>query len=330
MIPKKWRLFLLSWALSCAASAAPYLWEDTVSTHLLSPADKLEVRADGTRRLRGASAQGGLVDIRYGQVSLDLGGKSLVFTIDETSILTLNGTVTSPEALLKHLPDGLAATARFDPRTGRLGWLDAYGQSSAVPRLSAVQLDIVPWKGPAYQQGERLTVSLPRREAKRLGLSKKTLRAFIPGITHDLPLLATSDGGAKATFTVMSGWDYQGVPVMIRVEESPTTERVYGGPRLSFSTTGPSILGSGPQVASGRLKSIPGWVDHRSESGLIDPSTAVLKVSEGCRVLNFSRRVDRSSFELETDGPGDYWIEFRVSDRMGRSVKERWMLRVLP
>lgn len=330
MITRRWLPFLVACILSSGGSAAPYRWEASVSPRLLSPTDTLEIAVDGAQHYRGSSAQGGLVDVRYGQVSLDLGGKSLVLTTNDKTVLTLNGTVVPPETLLEHLPKGLAATARYDQRTGQLGWLDAYGQPGAPPAPSAVHLDIVPWKGPAYRQGERLTISLSTGEKKRLGSTKKPIRVFIPGITHGLPLVEAADGSLQASFTVQPGWNYQDVPILLHTGDSASPGRVYSGPRFSVSTTGPSILGYGPQAASTSLKNIPGWVDHRSESHLIDPSTAELEVSEGCRVLSFTRRVDRSSFELESDGPGDYWIEFRVSDRLGRPVKKRWILRVAP
>ena len=117
---------------------------------------------------------------------------------------------------------------------------------------------------------------------------------------------------------------------------SPDQALVYMGkvlekePRISVAGTPPTITGTGPHVASSKLETIPGWIDLRYPAALLDLSSAKLTVSEGARIVRFQPRVDRSVFELQADGPGEYWLEFSVADVLGRPVKERWPLRVLP
>jgi hypothetical protein len=313
------RATLLGLLLIGAAQAAPYAWKGEVKTPFRAPTDQLMEGA-----LRGAALQGGLVDIRYGQVAVDLGGVAEVLETDERSILTLDGAVISAEELLKHIPDDLAVAVRFAPETGKVGWLDAFSGGESLPGAA---LGRVPAKPQAYAAGELVTLTMTRRERQRLGGDSYT--ATIPGVAHDLPFVPMRDGGSKATLRVMPGWNFRDVPVWVKAVRG-NKPKVYRGPRLSFSTTAPSVIGFGPEKASHQLEAIPGWVDLRSESGLLDPASALLTVSPGLKVLSFQPRVDRSVFELKADRPGDYWVELRMADRLGRKAVKRWTLKVLP
>jgi hypothetical protein len=298
-----------------AAHAAPYSWSGTLPKPFLAPTDQI---AGST--VRGASLQGGLVDIRYGQVSVDLGGTSEVLEADEGSVLTLDGAAITAEELVKRIPEGLAVAVRYNGQTGKIGWLDAFSRATAMPGAALI---LRPWKGPAYAANELVTVTISAAEAKRLGPGPLT--TTIPGVAHDLPFVVAPSGGMKAVVRVMPGWDFVDLPVFLK-----SGKKVYKGGRLNFSTSAPAITGFGPHQASAKLATIPGWVDLRSESRLLDPATAKLTVSQGARVVDFQPRVDRTVFAIEADGAGEYWLEFSMADHMGRQVSKRWPLRVQP
>jgi hypothetical protein len=260
------------------------------------------------------------VDIRYGQVSVDLGGTSEVLEADEGSVLTLDGAAITAEELVKRIPEGLAVAVRYNGQTGKIGWLDAFSRATAMPGAALI---LRPWKGPAYAANELVTVTISAAEAKRLGPGPLT--TTIPGVAHDLPFVVAPSGGMKAVVRVMPGWDFVDLPVFLK-----SGKKVYKGGRLNFSTSAPAITGFGPHQASAKLATIPGWVDLRSESRLLDPATAKLTVSQGARVVDFQPRVDRTVFAIEADGAGEYWLEFSMADHMGRQVSKRWPLRVQP
>jgi hypothetical protein len=278
------------------------------------------VRTAVDQAARPKSVQGGLVDLRYGQVSIDTGGTSVVLDLAESSRLTFDGAPISAEELLKRVPQGLSAVAVYDGDYGTVSTLDTFGLGQSIPNA---QISLLPWKGPAYGAGETVTVLVSAAEAQRLG--SRPLSLTIPGATHNQPFVPAQRGGLKASVKVLPGWNLMEVPVYVNAGS-----KVHKGRRLSFSTSPPEITGFGPHQASGKLATIPGWVDSRSPSRLLDPTTASLTVSAGARVVDFQPRVDRTVFSIEADGPGEYWLEFSIADRMGRKVSQRWPLTVQP
>jgi hypothetical protein len=265
------------------------------------------------------SVQGALVDIRYGQVCLDHGGISSVLeTLPQTRIW-LDGSPITADDLQKRVPEGLIAVAT-GPGNGFVDSLEVY---TGGLRLPAVGVEALPWIGPAYRAGETLTLLLPESEVKRVG--GRPLSLSIPGVARDLPMRDAQRGGVKAVLKVPEGSDLNDVPVLVRQRS-----RVFKGPRLTFSSSPPRILDFGPAHASHSLPVIPGWIDLSSPARLLDLSTASLTVSAGARVVSFVPRVDRTLFEIQADGPGEYWLEFSIADRLGRTARQRWPLRVRP
>lgn len=307
---------LIALLLVGAAQAAPYSWKGQLPGPLLAATDQNEGGV-----ISGAFLQGGLVDIRYGQVSIDLGGVSEVVDLAPLSTLTLDGAPITPEALLKQIPQGLTATVRYDAASGVVGWLDAFSRGTGQPRVSSGRH---PSKAPAYEGGEAVAVTLSAAEATRLG-GASNIKLNIPGVARDLPLVKAANGGWKATVRILPGWDLVRVPVFLK-----TSEKVYRAGTLDAWTTPPTIVGFGPHHASSHLERIPGWVDLRSASRQIDPDSVRLTASDGARVVELQRRVDRTVFALQVDGPGEYWVEFSAADRLGRRVAQRWPVRVKP
>lgn len=301
------------------ALGAPYSWTLPLPHALRAPTDRVQAG-----KVVGASLQGGLVDIRYGQAALDLGGWSQVLEVDKGSSFTLDGKPISAEGLQKQIPAGLAAVARYDPHTGHLSWLDAFSYGSKVPQ---VDLKTSPPPQSAYRQGQVITVRLSSTEARRLAGSNYDLA--LPGLFRSLPLTPSSQGGFEASFQVMEGWNLSGAPLLLKIKTSQGVNYARG-PKLSLATTPPQVLSHGPLVANARQKIIEGWVDVRSESKQINPSTAKLITPQGCRVLKLQPRVDRTIFTLETDGPGDYPLSFSIADHLGNRATKQWVLRILP
>ncbi len=299
-----------------AAQAAPYSWKGQLPAPLRAPTDKVEGNV-----LSGALLQGGLVDLRYGQVSIDLGGVSEVLDLVPASVITLDGAPTTAEALLKAVPQGLTATVRYDPGVGTIGWLDAFSRGTSQPRAGSGRQ---PVKGPAYGAGDAVAITLSEAEARRLGGGEK-LRLTIPGVAHELPLTPATRGGWKATVKILPGWDLVEVPVFLT-----TPTGVHRAGRLDAWTTPPEIVGFGPHLAPSSLPKVPGWVDLRSASRQIDPDSIQVTASPGVRVVDLQRRVDRTTFSLIPDGPGEVWLEVTAADRMGRTVRQRWPLRFQP
>lgn len=307
---------LIALLLVGAAQAAPYSWKGQLPAPLRAATDKNEGGV-----ISGALLQGGLVDIRYGQVSIDLGGVSEVVDLGPISTLTLDGAPITPEELLKKVPQGLTATVRYDPASGVVGWLDAFSRGAEQARASSGRR---PSNSPAYEAGDVVAVTLSEPEARRLGGAGK-VKVSIPGVARDLPLVKATGGGWKATVRILPGWDLVKVPVFLS-----TPGKVYRAGTLDAWTTHPTIIGFGPHVASSSLEKIPGWVDLRSASRQIDPDSILLRASAGARIVDLQRRVDRTVFALQVDGPGEYWVVFSATDNLGRAVSQRWPVRVLP
>lgn len=285
------------------------------------PTEKGSKTSPAIATAAGNQVQGGLVDVRYGQVSIDLGGVSVVLDLTPTSKVLLDGLAIKPDDLQKRVPDGLAAVATYQGRTGAVQSLEAFSDGKGLP---AVSLTVSPSKA-AYRKGETVEIWLSAAEAKRLGT--RPLQLNVPGIfsASGTSFQGVPGGGFKASLKLLADTNLIQVPLMVKAGS-----KVYKGPRISIATEAPEITGFGPHHASARLSSIPGWVDLRSHPSLLNLASAKLSASKGVRVVSFQPRVDRCVFELKAEGPGEYWLEFQVADKSGRVARQRWPVTVLP
>lgn len=292
------RLLALLLLLSGVAMAAPYSWEGPLSEAFLAPTD---IRQGETTR--GALLQGGLVDVRYGQVSLDLGGTAEVLELHPSSVLTLNGQPTTAEALQAKLPLGLAAVVRYAPDSGRIGWLDAYTNRSPAGIL-AVRLSP---SRPAYAKGETVRLLLPPRGEGAY---------LIPGLVHGLP-------ARDASLTVREGMDLRDLPIFWI-----SADQTWRVGKLTLAASPPELKSFGPSVASRHLAEVPGWLDFHSPGGLLEPTSIRVTVDGGAEIVNLQRRVGRTAFTVLVPGGGTYWLEAEARDQLGRRVQRRWPLHV--
>ncbi len=272
-----------------------------------------------TSRSLSKQVQGGLVDLRYGQVCVDIGGEATVLELPSQAKVLLDGKAISPEELLKRIPEGLGVVATFSGADGIILALEAFSDGAKVPGAA---LTLVPLKGPAYRQGDLLTVVLSNQEVKRLGGSPLTLTA--PGL-RPTAFVPAQRGGQKATVRTSSDTNLVSIPLLVRAGE-----KVFTGPKISVATKPPVIRGYGPQNASAELSTIPGWLDLQHPPKLLDLTSAKLRASEGARIVKFQPRIDRTVFELEVEGPGEYWLEFEIADVLGNVSRQRWPIFVRP
>ena len=189
-----------------------YRWSGPVSGAIIAPTDS------NGYEITGASLQGGLVDLRYGQASIDTGGTGIVLDWNDETVFTLNGKTSDPASLtnLVNEGSGLTVAVRYDPSSGLMGWCDAVDGVSSVP---AVNLTLEPWK-PILTPGERLTIKLDRSEAERLGLKNPTL--FVPGMTHGIAFRLTDARFWSAELPIKTGWNWKGLPLFVTAKtESP-------------------------------------------------------------------------------------------------------------
>ena len=263
--------------------------------------------------------QGGLVDLRYGQVCVDLGGEAVVLELPKDAQVFLDGSPLSPEEILKLIPQGLGVVATYHATSGTVATLEAFSRGAKLP---GVQLTLLPLKGPAYRSGDLVTVLLSTEEANRLG--GKPLTLLVPGL-KTTAFVPAQRGGWKASLRAVSSTNLVDVPLLVR-----SGDKIFTGPTIGVATSGPALKSFGPHAANTELSTIPGWIDLRHPPKFLDLSSAKLRVSEGARVVKFQPRVDRTVFELEVDGPGDYRIDFEVSDVLGNTSRQSWPLIVRP
>lgn len=263
--------------------------------------------------------QGGLIDLRYGQASIDVGGTGVLLQWDEQTVFTLDGSIRAAEELASALEDGtpLKAVASYQEQSGRISRLDAFSPAS-VP---AVSLQLKPWV-PVLKPGQKLEVVIERPEAERSGLTTPTLR--IPGQLQSSPFRIRPDGSLKASL-VVGEWGLRDVPLL--VQEGQRTLR---GKRISVSAGKPRIGESGPTIASDHLDLIPGWFTLEGSSLFLDPGSVRLQVSNGAEVVQVFPRRDRVDFTLRVAGPGNYQIQASISDQLGRSAEKSWSFTVRP
>jgi hypothetical protein len=294
------------------SNSEEYRWSGPVSKAVLAPTDS--VGSDVT----GASLQGGLVDLRYGQASVDVGGLGVILEWTEATVFTLNGAPCRAAALTSLIEEGsgLTVAVRYDPSTGLMGWCDAVS-SGSVP---AVGVALEPWKA-ILTSNESLTVKISPSESKRLGLKNPTL--FIPGMVHGLDFRSHRLGW-QTTVPIKSGWNWKELPLFV----TNGNGLVFRGQKISVSTTGPSIGESGPRVASEHLTSIPGWFQLEGNLMFLDLTSIRLSVSNGARITRILPRRGRVDFTMEVVGSGTYRIEASIADLVGRETRKTWSFSV--
>lgn len=263
--------------------------------------------------------QGGLVDLRYGQVAIDGGGQATVLELEKESKIWLDGRAVSSQELLAEIPRGLGAVATYRGASGTVEKLEAFSSGQGQSRTDLV---LLPRKAPAYRTGDLLTLLLSPAEVARLGGGPLTLLA--PGLDHVAFTLAQR-GGLKAYLRLQPTANLMEIPLFVQGKD-----RVYRGPSVSICASKPRLTGYGPAIASSGLAAIPGWVDLEHPPELLDLSSARLLVSPGLRIVRFQPRVDRAVFELQADGPGEHWVEFEIADVFGQLARQRWELQVRP
>ena len=307
-MPKTLLLVLFAWLIQ-ACGAEPYDWHKLSPAAIIAPSDQV------SSRIRGASLQGGLVDLRYGQAALEVGGEGLLLEYGERSVFTLDGSPTSAEQLAQKVEEGMAllVAVRYNPESGLIGWCDAV---STVP-VPAVELRLDPLKTPALLPGDTLRLLIGRSEIDRLGL--KSAQLLAPGMTHSTPF-RLEGRQLLAELPIMQGWNWHELPLFVRASDG----RVFRGRRISVSSSGPLIKSAGPQVASASLSSIPGWIDLAGNTRYLDPSATRITASTGARISEVTPRAGRISFRIEVDGPGTYWLEAVVKDSLGREARKKW------
>jgi hypothetical protein len=305
-------IVILLLAVLQSGLAQEYRWTPPVDRALLAPTDSID------SEISGACLQGGLIDLRYGQASLDVGGTGTILDWNEATEFTLNGNACKATDLTDLLKEGSGLTVAVRHNSnGLIGWCDAIG-ATAVP---AVRLTLEPWK-PIMTPDERLVVIIDGPESKRLALEGPTL--FAPGMTHGLDFQRDTSGRWLAELPIMSGWNWKALPLFVRTQEG----KVFRGKSLSVSSTGPSIGETGPSVASDRLNSIPGWFELEGNLLFLDPTSVRLNASNGARITQVFPRRGRVDFTVDVVGSGTYSIEATVQDLVGREARKTWSFTV--
>lgn len=303
--------FLLTLLSLQVGLCSPYEWSQPVPPFLIAPSDDV----DDT--IRGASLQGSLVDLRWGQVCIDVGGTGHLLDWNKQSEFTLNGTKTTAEELAKLVKSGekVMVALRYDPELGLIGWMDALTQESQ----SAIELVLEPYRGPALKPGQSLKVSIPAWERRRLKLDGKA-NLFVPGMVHGLPL---PEG--EGEFPLLQGWNWRNIPLYVRSGAG----QAYRAKTLSVSSSGPEIRGFGPEVAPG-LEHVPCWVDLSGSTELLQLRDCRIKSTLGSTITQRVLRDGRLSFVLVVEGPGRYDIEVLLTDQLGREATASWLVNVKP
>jgi hypothetical protein len=263
--------------------------------------------------------QGGLIDLRYGQASVDTGGTGVLLQWTEKTRFTLNGSRCVAEDLALTLKDGtpLTVATGYTPADGLMLTCDALS-SVGVP---AVDLQLEPWQ-PIMTAGDRLQVSVSKSEARRLNLVSPKL--FIPGVDSE-PTFSRLPGGAlRTTVAMKEGWNWRDIPLFLRSQDG----RVFRGKTVSVSCAPPEIGEVGPAVASSHLDTIPGFFELKGNTSFLDFTSVRVTASTGVEIIQIYPRPDRVDFTMKTIGPGTYVLRAEVSDRLGRQATRSWSFSV--
>ena len=263
--------------------------------------------------------QGGLIDLRYGQASVDTGGTGVLLQWDEKTRFTLNGSRCQAEDLASTLKEGMPLTVAtgFNSADGLMKNCDALS-SAGMP---AVDLRLEPWQS-IMIAGDRLEVSISKAEARRLKLVSP--RLFIPGVEAEQSFSSLSDGVFRTTVSTKKGWNWKDVPLFLRSQDG----RVFRGKTVSVSSGPPEIGEVGPSVASSHLTSIPGYFELRGNTTFLDFASVRVIAPTGVEIGQIDPRPDRVDFTMTTIGPGTYLLKVEISDLLGRQATKSWSFSV--
>ena len=298
--------------LASPSLAEPYSWPVNVPQSLLAPTDR---SGEG---IVGGALQGGLIDLRWGQASVDVAGVGIVLQFDGNSKFTLNGAKSSAKELADKIKSGqsLAAAVRYDPESGRIGWLDALGS----PSNRAIEMSRIRWS----RDGSRgTTYRVPRSELVRLNLNPAHL--FIPGVSHRLSGRIV-EGAWETRVPDLAQWEWKNVPVYLTGHDGD----MYRGQVYSYSGLGPKISDCGPKVASAALSTLPCWVELEQRSVLLDLKKTKIKVTPTGNISDLQLRGNRLHFYLKPGETGRHTISVTLVDQQNRQAKATWSLNLKP
>ena len=168
---------LLLWNLATLpARAESYQWPSQIPSPLKAPTD----RSTG-RLVKGAALQGGLLDLRFGQASVDVQGVGHILDWNNLSKFTLDGRACDAKALEKAVKDGegLSVAVRYNPESGLIGWMDAVSgrpQASVVTRLSSTGI---------LKPGDTLHVAVPASETTQTPTSLPERAWGLPTVENE-------------------------------------------------------------------------------------------------------------------------------------------------
>ena len=295
------------------AASEPYQWPKSTPKSVLASSDRVVGEV-----IEGASLQGGLIDVRFGQLSVDVAGVGQILDWDAKTLFTLNGTTTKASELASLVLKGqaLKVAVRYNPESGYVGWLDAL---SSEPQ-AAIYLELEPYLGPAMEAGQELKITIPRFEARRLDLDSATL--FAPGMTHKLEM--TGEGSLHGTLPLLQGWNWFEIPLYVRNNQGTA----WRGRKISVSSNGPRIVSYGPEETLAVESKVSCWIDLANRGEYLSLTESQFEVSQGGKLSRPAFSNGRLHFELEVDGPGTYWIEARVVDQLDRASLVKWPVSV--
>ena len=302
---------LLLWNLAALpARAESYQWPSQIPSPLKAPTDQ-----SMGRLVKGAALQGGLLDLRFGQASVDVQGVGHILDWNNLSKFTLDGRACDAKALEKAVKDGkgLSVAVRYNPESGLIGWMDAVSgrpQASVVTRLSSTGI---------LKPGDTLHVAVPASEAKRLKLQQAYLS--VPGVCRQLRM-KPHNGGFETEIPVLAGVQWRSLPLFIQSAAGKT----FRGSTISISGRAPIITRFGPHKAE--AGSIPCWVDYDGPAYLLEPGKTVDRVSPQAQISHLIHRPGRVHFWLSSDKPGLYTIEVKTTDKVGRQSTASWSLTI--
>lgn len=236
-------------------------------------------------------------------------GTGHILEYGKRSVFTLDGEKSTPEDMARLVVDGipLSVVVRYTRASGKIGRLDAM---SAEP-MPAISLKVTPESDLPLPAGVSLEVKVPRAEIGRLDLRAPSL--MVPGIDRPVPMQPSS-GGFKAIIPTPPGCEWRRIPIyLVRADGA-----VLRGKSFGLTSSGPALSNPGPIVAPAALRKIPCWIEVKGPPDLLDHRFTRVTGQGGAVAGQPVVRPGRIDFWLEVPGPGIYWAEVRVQDKLGR------------
>lgn len=302
---------LLLWSLAALpARGESYQWPSHIPTPMKAPTDQ-----SVGKLIKGASLQGGLLDLRFGQASVDVQGVGHILDWNDSSKFTLDGRACDAKVLEKAVKEGesLSVAVRYNPDSGQIGWMDAISgrpQKRVVNKLSSNGI---------LQPGETLRVVVPASEARRLGLKQAFLS--IPGVCRQMRMKPL-DGALVAQLPILDGGQWRELPTFIQSAIGKT----YRGSTVSVSSRGPIITRYGPDKAP--PGSTPCWVTYEGPAYLLNPGQTVVRAYPEAEISEILHRPGRINFWLSAEKPGVYTVEVKTVDKAGRKSTASWPITI--